>query len=73
MDMRDEQLAEAKKIELLTRPLDVKMIKSLDKNGDGLTELEFLIGMLVQTCDLDIEKDINPWLMVWVYVCMCLD
>lgn len=57
-----ERAADEKKMANLTRKLDFNMIREMDKNGDGVDKLEFLIGMLVQSGVCDQEEDIDPWL-----------
>jgi len=57
-----EHHAMEKKIDALTRPLDLHMLRELDQNNDGVDKLEFLIEMLVQTGVADRENDIQPWL-----------
>jgi hypothetical protein len=57
-----EKDAAARKEKALKRPLDFNMIRELDLDGDGVDQVEFLVGMLVQTLDLDREQDIEPWL-----------
>ena len=51
-----EHHAMQKKIDALTRPLDLHMLRELDQNNDGVDKLEFLIEMLVQTGVADREN-----------------
>lgn len=57
-----EMKADRKKLENLNRKLDFNMIREMDKDGDGVDKLEFLIAMLVQNNICDQENDIDPWL-----------
>jgi hypothetical protein len=57
-----EMEADRKKLESLNRKLDFNMIREMDKDGDGVDKLEFLIAMLVQNNICDQENDIDPWL-----------
>ena len=42
------RLQELKRAELLRKQLDIELITSLDKNGDGVNKLEFVVGMLIE-------------------------
>jgi len=59
-----EIAAEKKKLELLNKRLNLDTITDLDKDGNGVSEVEFLSYMLAQTCNVDHDKDIKPWLEV---------
>ena len=54
--------AAEKRKKLAMRKLDFEMLNSMDKNGDGISRIEFLSYILVRTLDIDMESDIDPWL-----------
>lgn len=45
---RDTPLPPSPRWQALQRELDVGLIDALDKNGDGVDRLEFVLGMLTQ-------------------------
>ena len=61
LNVLDTRRASLKKAEMLRRQLDEDLITSLDKNGDGVDKLEFVLGML-EKLDLISEDDYAPFL-----------
>jgi hypothetical protein len=56
-----ELKAERDKIALLEKKLDVDMLRKMDEDGNGVSEIEFVSFMLVQMKGLNKEKDIDVW------------
>lgn len=54
------RLQELKRAELLRKQLDIELITSLDKNGDGVNKLEFVVGMLIKL-EIIAEADVEPF------------
>ena len=46
-----ERRIQLRKNQLLQRQLDVELIQSLDKDGNGLDKLEFVVGCSLSLCD----------------------
>jgi hypothetical protein len=55
---------EKRKLEMLSKELDLQAIIAMDVDGGGVDRVEFLTAMLVQMNGLNKEKDIDPWLKV---------
>ena len=55
---------EKRKLEMLSKELDLDAIIAMDVDGGGVDRVEFLTAMLVQMNGLNKEKDIDPWLKV---------
>jgi len=54
------RLQELKRAELLRKQLDIELITSLDKNGDVVNKLEFVVGMLIKL-EIIAEADVEPF------------
>jgi hypothetical protein len=52
--------ADRKKIQALSRRLDIDMIRELDVDGDGVDKFEFVFGLLVLLMVVE-PKDFEPW------------
>jgi len=40
--------AQLQEVQMLSRQLDIELLKSLDRNGNGVDKLEFVVGMLTE-------------------------
>ena len=61
VELRDNRKHQLKRAELLKRRLDPKLIAAVDRNGDGVTQSEFALGMLI-TLGVVKEEDVTPYL-----------
>lgn len=61
LDALDRRALEAQKRKFLQRQLDVELITSLDKDGNGVDRAEFVLGMLVALGTLT-EEDYKPFM-----------
>jgi potassium channel subfamily K len=57
-----EHLSDLEKQKIASRKLTNDMILSMDRDGDGVDKLEFLVSVLVQLNIVDEKRDIDPWL-----------
>ena len=59
--VRAERLIAFKELRLLRRKLDADLIRSLDKDGDGVDKVEFVVGMLT-ALELVTWEDAEPFM-----------
>ena len=59
--VRAERLVAFKELRLLRRKLDADLIRSLDKDGDGVDKAEFVVGMLT-ALELVTWEDAEPFM-----------
>ncbi len=60
-ELRAKRQMQVKAFEQLQRSLDVDLMRSLDKNGDGISKLEFVIGMLIEL-GVVTEGEVEPYM-----------
>lgn len=63
-DVRNQRLTALKKVELLKGSLNIELMKSLDRDGDGVDKFEFVIGMLDKLEMIDMES-VNVFVMLF--------
>lgn len=74
--IRADIRAQRKHIFMLSRRLDTQLLREMcagkgDTDGGGVTELDFVLFMLVQTKGLDLKRDIEPLRKVTYIDCDC--
>ena len=58
----DRRVASQRKAEFLKKQLDINLIQSLDRDGDGVDRAEFVLGML-ERLDVITKSDYEPFLL----------
>ena len=61
-ELSDERKRQLKRWEMLQKKLDVELMMSLDKDGNGVDKLEFVVGMLTNL-DIISSGDVAPFLV----------